>query len=158
MTAPFPGAPTPISTKTLTAGKVGTYQVSGLPVPADVTLTFSLSGYQSVTVPVQLGASGSASGIDATLTPADGTLTGTVTSASGTPLAGADVSVTSGSATVTTHSTSSPPGQFVLQGLAPGSYSVTVADSGYQTTTVLVTISAGQDDSVTVKLPAGSGG
>ncbi len=158
VTVTVTGASTPLSTETLTAGQVGTYQLSGLPVPSDVTLTFSLAGYQSVTVPVQLGASGSASGIDATLTPADGTLTGTVTSTSGSPLAGTDVSVTSGATTITTHSTSSPPGRFVLQGLAPGSYSVTVSDSGYRTTTVLVTIAAGQDDTVTVQLPAGSAG
>lgn len=132
------------STNTLTAGSVGSYLLSGLPTPGTYTITFSLAGYQSQTVSVTLGSSGSATGVAVSLSPQVGSITGTVTSAQGKPLSGVAVTITDGTTVKNTTTTSSPAGGFSLGGLQPGSYSVTFTLSGYSNTTVLVDLSAGQ--------------
>lgn len=146
------GAATPLTTQTLTAGQVGSYQVSGLATPGAYTLTFSLAGYSSQTVGVNLGSGGSASAINVVLPVFAGSLTGTVTAAGGGPLAGAAVAVTDGVTIQTTVTTSSPPGGFSVAGLTPGSYSVTVSLTGYISQTALVQVQPGQAASLLITL------
>lgn len=135
---------TPVTTKTLTAGSIGSYLLSGLTTPGDYTLTFSLAGYQSQTISVPLGSSGSATNVGVKLAPEDGTITGTVKSASGTALAGVTVTITDGSTSRTATTTSTPPGGYSLGGLTPDSYSVTFSLPGYGDTTDLVHLQPGQ--------------
>lgn len=153
------GAATPATTQTLTAGSVGSYLLSGLTTPGDYTLTFSLAGYQPQTLAVPLASSGSATGIDVTLAPLSGSITGTVTSASGTPLAGVGVNVTDGTSTKTTTTTSSPAGGYSFTGLSPSTYTITFTLAGYQPTTVLVHLAAGQAAAAPATLtPVSTGG
>ena len=132
------------TTDTLTAGSVGSYLLSGLATPGTYTVTFSLAGYQSQTVSVTLGSSGSATGVAVSLPPEAGTISGTVTSKSGVPLSGVAVAITDGTTVRKTATTSTPAGGFSLGGLQPGNYSVTFSLAGYSDTTVLVDLSAGQ--------------
>ena len=143
------------TTNTLTAGSVGSFLLSGLATPGTYTLTFSLAGYQSQTVQVALGSSGSATGVRVELAAEQGTITGTVRSPTGT-LSGVTVTVTDGTTVRTTTTTSSPAGGFSLGGLPPASYSVTFSLAGYQSTTVLVHLLAGQTATASATLsPSG---
>lgn len=143
VTVTVTGAAQPVTTQTLTAGQVGTYQLTGLSTPGQYTLTFSLTGYVSVTIPVGLASGGSAGGVDATLSPASGSIDGTVT-AGGAGASGAAITVTDGGPPLTTTTTSDPAGGFSLAGVAPGQYSVTATLAGYEPDTVQVTVTAGQ--------------
>lgn len=146
------GGSAPVTTKTLTAGTVGAYSLSGLSTPGTYTLTFSLTGYQSQTVAVPLASSGSATNVNVKLPLAVGTITGTVTSSSGTPLTGVTVSATNGTKVTTTKSTSEPAGGFLLSGLSPGSYSITFSLSGYSDETYLVDLAPGASSTVHAEL------
>lgn len=152
VTVSVAGGAKPITTQTLTAGAVGTYELSGLTTPGSYTVTFSMTGYTSQTVPVTLASSGSAAGVDATLPVGTAGITGTVTSSAGSPLTGVKVSVTDGQGIQTTTSSSSPPGGYALSGLAPGTYSVTFSASGYGNVTALVPVTAGQTATQSVVL------
>lgn len=156
VTVTVDGANPPASTATLTAGSVGSYLLSGLATPGNYTLTFSAAGFGSQTVAVPLTSGGSATGVDVTLAPATGTITGSVTSSTGAALTGATVTVTDGQTPRTTTSASSPPGGWTVAGLPPGSYSVTFALAGFQARTVLVHLSGGQTATADATLTAGS--
>lgn len=149
------GGSTAVSTQSLTAGTVGAYSLSGLATPGTYTLTFSVPGYESQTVAVPLASSGSASAVDVRLPPALGTIGGTVTSTTGVPLTGVDVTATDGTTVTTTKTTSQPAGGFLLSGLAPGSYSVTFSFVGYGEQTFLVSLPPGGSRSVQAQLAAG---
>ncbi len=151
VTVTVTGAPSALSTQTLTAGTVGSYRIAGLPTPGHYTLTYSLAGYTSVTVPVDLGSGASASGVDVTLPPSNGAIDGTV-EAAGAGVAGATVSVTDGGPPLTTVSTTDPSGSFSLSGIAAGTYSVTASLSGYQSETVQVQVVAGETARPTIDL------
>ena len=152
VTVTVAGGPAPVTTQTLTAGSVGAYLLSGLATPGRYTLTFSLGGYQSETIGVVLGSSGSATGINVTLPLFSGTISGTVRGPSG-PLSSVSVSATDGATPVhTTVTSSSPPGGFSLTGLAPGSWSITFSDAGYGTQTALVNLQPGQSANLPVAL------
>jgi hypothetical protein len=141
------GGPAPISTQTLTAGAVGTYVISGLATPGHYTVTFSVAGFASQTVPVDLSSSGVANNVNGTLALTAGQISGTVTSnaAGNPPLAGVTVTSTDGTTVRTTMSSSSPPGAFAITGLPPGTYSVTFSIVGFADQTVLVQLAPGQN-------------
>ncbi len=69
-----------------------------------------------------------------------GTLTGSINDAGGRPLQGAQVRLSPGSATATTDAQ----GQYLILGLAPGQYTVSVAYSGFNDFTQPVTVGADQ--------------
>jgi hypothetical protein len=130
-----------VTTQTLTAGTVGAYLLSGLATPGSYTVTFTLPGYISQTVAVNLTSSGSAAGVNAVLPSGVGVVTGTVTSSTTSdPLSGVTVSLTDGTAVKTTQTSSSPPGGYTVSGLTPASYSVTFSLPGYQSQTALVQV------------------
>jgi hypothetical protein len=137
------GMAAPLSTETLTTGRVGTYTVQGLPTPGTYSLTFSRPGYASETLVVTLRSEGRASGLDVTLPLVIGTISGRVTNAkTGAALAGAVVSFTDGSHSNQAATTSS--GRYTLAQLPPGAYSVTFSYPGCTTETALVHLRPGQ--------------
>ena len=152
------GGTTSLTTKTLTAGLVGTYIVSGLPTPGSYTVTFIVAGHATQTVPVTLGSSGLAHDINAvlpsTLARISGTITGDTSPPpnSTAPLTNATITVTDGSSTRVATSASSPPGFYTVVALPPGPYSVTVSAPGFKSKTTLITISAGVDQVLDVFL------
>jgi hypothetical protein len=140
------GGTTSLTTRTLTAGAQGTYFMSGLPTPGDYTVTFTAPGRATQTVPVSLGSSGLATSVDATVSSTLATLQGNVISnVSHTGLSGATVTVTDGTNIRTTTSSNAPTqGFFQVDGLAPGTYTVTISATGFKQRTTLVTLTAGQ--------------
>ena len=156
------GLTKPVSTTTLTTGSVGSFVIAGLPTPGSYTLTFSLAGYQSQTVPVVLDGAHPAGTVQLTLTPSVGSISGTVcdlVQAGGTctPDVGATITVTDGKNVRTTTSVNSPvSGGYLVSDLPPGAYSVTVSKTGFSSQTALVFAVAGQQ--VTQDLTLRSGG
>jgi hypothetical protein len=130
------------STTTLTQGATGTFALNGLAAPGSYTLTVSLPGYQSASVPVTLTGTGAPPSIRVTLTTQLGSIIGRVRDSSG-PRAGATVTATDGKQNWTTSSTGND-GSYVLDGLMPGTYSVTVTATGSTQQTALVTVTAGR--------------
>lgn len=145
------GANPAVQTKTLTAGQVGSYTLSGLATPATYTLTFAATGYVSRTVAVKLASSGAASAVNVHLSSALATITGRVVSSSG-PLAGVNISATDGTTVTTTTSTSQPAGGFLLPGLTPGSYAVTFTSPGLPPLTELVAVEPNETRTLQVRL------
>lgn len=151
------GGTTSLTTKTITAGSLaGTYVVSGLPTPGNYTVTFSAPGHATQTVPVSLGSSGLAQGVDAvlpsTLAKISGFITGQGPSSTTVTIANATITVTDGTSTRTATSASSPAGSYAVVGLPPGPYSVTVAAAGYKPKTTMITIAPGVDQTLSVFL------
>jgi hypothetical protein len=130
------------STTTLTQGATGTFALNGLAAPGSYTLTVSLPGYQSASVPVTLTGTGAPPSIRVTLTTQLGSILGRVRDSSGAR-AGATVTATDGKQNWTTTSTGND-GSYVLDGLMPGTYSVTVTATGSAQQTALVTVTAGR--------------
>ena len=156
VTVTVAGGQVPVTTQTLTAGRVGFYELSGLATPGTYTLTFSLGGFQSETVGVSLTSSGSANDVNVTLPVQSGTISGTVRGPSG-PLTGVVVSMTNGTPPVrSTVSASSPPGGFSVTGLAPGHWSVTFTLTGFAPQTALVDLQPGQTANLPVTLSPSS--
>ncbi|MDQ1395091.1 MAG: hypothetical protein QOG64_350 [Acidimicrobiaceae bacterium] len=147
VTVTLGGGSSDATTKTLTAGSVGSFLVSGLPTPGDYTLTFTAPGFASETLPVSLTSNSFASGVNATLSRSVGRLVGTVHSdASSSPgFAGVTVSITDGTNARTTTTTSSPAGSYSFADLPSGNYSVTFSQAGYDNQTALVLVKPGQD-------------
>src|SRR5579862_8691712 len=113
---------------TATTNASGGYTLSVAPGTYSVTAT--AANYQSSTqtgITVNSGASTTA---NFSLTQNVGTIAGTVTSSTGTPLANATVSYSGGSTTATTNAS----GAYTLK-VAPGTYTVSVTATGYQTST-----------------------
>jgi hypothetical protein len=146
VTVTIAGGTTSLTTKTLTAGLVGTYIVSGLPTPGSYTVTFTVDGHATQTVPVTLGSSGLAHDINATLPSTLARLSGLITSDDpGGGLANATITVTDGITTRVATSASVPAGLYAVVGLPAGTYSVTASAPGYKAKTTLITIVAGVD-------------
>ena len=151
VTVSIGGLATPMVTETLTAGRVGTYVVQGLPTPGTYALTFSRPGYQSETLGVTLRSEGQARGVDVTLGAVMGAISGRVTNAkTGAALAGAVVVFTDGSQANQAATTSS--GRYTLAQLSPGAYSVSFSYPGYASETALVHLRPGQHDTEDIAL------
>jgi hypothetical protein len=134
--------------------------VPGLPTPGTYLLTFSLNGYGSRTIVVDLGAGQSRSGVDVAVVGGTGTVTGRVLDSAGNGLGGATVSVGGGGSSATTTTlTSGTVGLFVLSALpAPGSYTLTVSLPGYAPQSVPVALAAaGAPPNVEVRMPVSAG-
>src|SRR6266704_4822877 len=81
-----------------------------------------------------------------------GGITGKVTDSGGGILQGAQISVEPGGIKVV----SDPQGQFLVTGLAPGAYTITVTYVGFTASTKSVTVSAGQIASASTKMAVAS--
>ncbi|MCU1688835.1 MAG: hypothetical protein JWN20_763 [Jatrophihabitantaceae bacterium] len=151
----------PVTTGTPTTGAVGTYILPGLPTPGNYLLTFSLDGYGSQTIVIDLAAGQSQAAVDVVIRGGTGTVTGQVIDdRTGAGLGGASVSVGGGGSNGgTTSLTAGTIGLFVLSGLpAPGSYTLTVTLPGFAPQSVPVTLTgAGAPPTVIVRMPVSSG-
>jgi hypothetical protein len=154
------GAPTPITATSLTTGDaIGTYAITGLPVPGFYTLTVSLPGFQPVTLPLNLDGIKPPTVPTVTMVSALGTITGLVqqpTSGGPIPSVGATITVTDGMHQRTTLTVDAsggiPRGGYAMSGLAPGWYTVTASRDGYAQVTALVHVDAGQTANVPLTL------
>jgi hypothetical protein len=135
------------STTTLTNGDVGSFAINGLAAPGSYTLTFTLDGYAPATVPVQLRGNGAPPTVIVHLASDMGAISGVVTHG-GVGYVGATITATDGTTTRTTTSSAQggglPSGGYLIDGLLPGTYSVTVTAPGLTQQTRIVTVTAAQ--------------
>lgn len=143
-------------------GLRGRYTLSGLPAPGRYTLTFAGAGYLTQTVQVSLARGQSSATQNVTLFPATATVTGTVDddpanppdataglcSGSGQPRSGAGLVLTSKDNAYKT--TSGDCGDFRFDGVAPGSYVLSVQYAGRATEFRTVTVPAGASAPIVV--------
>jgi hypothetical protein len=136
------------TTTTLTAGGVGQFAINGLISPGFYTLTATLDGYAPATVPFMLAANKTTASVTITVGPQLGSITGLVSGPEcPADCVGATVTATNGAEVWTTSVTvnGGPKNQigYVITGLQPGTYSVTVRASGMKQQTGWVTVSSG---------------
>lgn len=120
----------------------GAYAIGNLP-PGSFTVIASASSFGSDLTGVTLQPGGNVQNVNFTLTPDPGTLSGLVFNQSnGAPLPGATVVVrqATGSGIIAATVTSGPDGNFLVQGLSPGSYTVTASLSDFGTGTTGATV------------------
>lgn len=138
----------------------GDWSVGGLPLPGTYTITFARPDLSSQTLSVSLDSLGhvtgsstapSAAAVDAVMTSSTATLSGqTLQKAlSGTisPTSEVLVTVTSGTSTYTVTSASVPAaqlGDFEIDHLLPGTYTITASAKGSSPTSLIETLAAGQ--------------
>ncbi|MCL2781560.1 MAG: carboxypeptidase-like regulatory domain-containing protein, partial [Actinomycetia bacterium] len=154
-------APTSVAqNKTTTTTSDGGWQIAGVAKPGYYLITFSKSGYQTARVIVDSSSAVAAQPINVTLSPGQGTLTGTVRGPNG-PVGGATVTITDGVNTVSTSTTSvataaAAIGSWSMTGLAtPSSYLVSATATGLSTESTLVDLTAGGQATVQLTLKSG---
>ncbi len=131
---------TPACTPTSTISD-GTYTLSPLTEGA-YQVTVSASGYATSTLPFSVGPGAVVTGANFALTPANGSISGTVTdSVTSQAVVGATVTCT-GSPTCTGTTTVSG-GAYTLSNLVDGTYTVRVAFSGYAPQSLQDTVASG---------------
>jgi hypothetical protein len=136
-----------LQTVTLSVGALGTYQVSGLPVPSTYTVTFSRPDLASQTRAVTLAALGNTdlTGINATMPSSTGVLFGAVTQTDGAPLGEITIQLSSGTTTYQVTSASVPvPGGYEIDAVQPGTYTASFTRPGGLPTSTIVTLTPGQ--------------
>ena len=141
------------TTVTLSQGAVGSYTLSGLTVPDTYTVTFSGTGLASQTQSIALPRNGSSAltGVDVTMQPSTATIEGLVTDAtSGTPLAEVAITLTSGPTTYKVTSAETPltvggtKVNYEVDGITPGTYTVTFTRPGGVPNSFVRVVTAGQ--------------
>lgn len=151
-----PTTATAPTTTTLTSGSVGSFAINGLTAPGAYTLTFTLDGYAPASVPVSLTGNGAPPTVTVTLTTQLGGITGTVTDSTGHTYVGATVTATNGSQSWTATSSGAggalQAGGYLITGLQPGSYSVTVTAPGLAQQTGIVKVAAGTNRSLNLRV------
>lgn len=131
-------------TTTPTAGNVGAFIVEELPTPRTYVITFTLEGFSSETIALELTAGQQLTGVSAVLVGGTGTITGVVNDDTGVPLGGVTVTVTRGeftasTATLTTASDVAGIGGYEIAGIpTPGIYTVTFSAPGFVDETRIV--------------------
>lgn len=134
------------STMTLSQGQVGSYQLTGLVVPGDYTLTFAGTGFASQTRAVSLTAGSSdLSAVDADLVADTASVYGTISQSGGGAVHQVTVVLSSGATSYKVMSADSPtPGSYEIDGVAPGTYTVSFTRVGGQPVSSIVSLTAGQ--------------
>ncbi|HQZ33912.1 MAG TPA: carboxypeptidase-like regulatory domain-containing protein [Ilumatobacteraceae bacterium] len=133
---------------TPTIGSVGEFTLDGLETPRTYVLTFTLDGYTSATLALELAGGQSRSGLTAELVGGAGTVSGIVRSSTGQLIGGVAVVVQGrglqlDTSTLTTGGGANGTGSYSVAGLiAPGTYAITFSKTGFQTTTIGVSLTA----------------
>jgi hypothetical protein len=136
------------STRTLSVGKVGSYTVSGLPVPGTYTVTFSRDDLSSQTQAISLPATGviNDDNVDVTMVAETASVSGVVTDSTGKGVGDVAVALVAGSNTYSVVTADQPTaGAFEVDGLPPGTYNLSFTRQGGVPTSVIITLSAGQN-------------
>ncbi|RIJ78636.1 hypothetical protein D1871_01370 [Nakamurella silvestris] len=159
------GAENAPSTITLTAGDIGTFQLTGLVSPGSYTLTFTLPGYADQTVPVVLEVDKPPAPIAVVMATSLGEITGVVTGTDGKPLIGASVVASDGKQLYPVFSTAaiggSPSGGYTIAQLPAGVYTVTAsrtvaAGTAVTGVTAVITVTPGSVPKQNFVLPPAS--
>jgi len=158
-----------LQTVTQSADPVGHWSISGLRVPSTYTVTFARGDLESQTLSVSVDAFGtvtagatSATSVDVSMRAATGSISGTVRQpptrdAAPAPVGNVRVTVSSGTVQRVVYTASTPAGsvgQYVLDGLDPGTYTVTFSRAGTRATSEIVQLAAAQDAHVSPTLVA----
>lgn len=137
---------------TPTTGDTGSFTLDALPTPRTYVITFTLNGYSSETMAVDLaGGEPKQLANNVTLIGGAGTVTGIARDAAGNPLGGVKVvvakgAVTAETATLTTGTGPTGQGSYSVSGLPiPGPYTVTFSLAGFQSETKLVGLPVATD-------------
>ena len=118
--------------------------------PGTYIVQVSAANYQTQTQAAIVQASATTT-VNIALQTQPGTLTGNVSDTTPTPLAGAVVTVKNGNTVISTVLTDTF-GNYVVTGLAPGSYAVFAGNTNYQTTFDVVTIAANTTSTLSFNL------
>jgi hypothetical protein len=137
--------------QTLTVDADGSYVLRGLPVPGTYTLTFSLEGYRSETVAVNLSSGAGEVTVNVPLVSQLASVLGQVRGPDGTFLGSVPIVATAGTNALSTLSTD-PEGRFRLEGLTTGFWTLTFGETGGPTAVVLIEIEGGENDLGVVSL------
>lgn len=145
-------------TVTQSSAPAGGWRISGLPLPSTYTVTFSRADLESQVVSVTIDGHGTVStgasavpSVDVAMRVSSARIVGVVSQAAlgGSPQPAGNVQVTasSGTATFSVTSASTPEaarGSFVLENVPPGTYTVTFSRKGTRSSSSIVTLTAGQ--------------
>ncbi|WP_370250080.1 carboxypeptidase regulatory-like domain-containing protein [Nocardioides sp.] len=168
-----------VQTATRSSGTdLGTWEVTGLPIPGSYTVTLARSDLSSQTISVSLDASGLISGdvtgtgrlstvLSSSTAVVQGTISQRIAASTSTPGAPetveeageVTVTLTSGSRTYSVTTATRPDdrrGEYVIEGIVPGTYTISVGRSGVSPRTAIRTLVAGQrlDYSLVLAPPA----
>jgi hypothetical protein len=130
---------------------VGEYTLDGLPTPRTYVITYTLNGFTSATVALDLTGGENKTDVNAQLIGGAGTVVGTVRDVDGNPLGGVKVivakgAVTAETATLTTGGGSAGAGSYSVAGLPiPGTYTATFTLDNFQSETRQVTFLGATD-------------
>jgi hypothetical protein len=163
-------------TVTATAGKVtrtattvtsqslrGSYILPNMPTPGEYTLTISGDGFLTQTRTVTLTEGVGSATVDATLSRADSSVSGTVTGldAKGKPeggLVGVGLTLTSSTTTLKTMTTSGDSaGSYQFTGVPPGTYVLTASQYGRTPASATIELSASDSKTVDLSLTSNVG-
>ncbi|MEO5725119.1 MAG: carboxypeptidase-like regulatory domain-containing protein [Ilumatobacteraceae bacterium] len=135
------------TTTSLTAGAIGTWEVTGVPLPGTYTVTFALAGYGTQAVGVELSPGNPQNtSTGATLAPSLSSITGRVIEATGgAGIVGADVQLSGPGVTRTARSANQPAGAYGFANLPPGAYSITFKRTGSADLTLAITLNPGDN-------------
>ena len=135
-----------VFTRTLSVGDVGSWYLSGLPVPGVYTVRFVGDGLQTQALSVDLtsGAGADRREVDVTLAAARASVSGTVIETGGDEISGVSVVLSSSAVTKSTLTANTPAGRFQFDALPAGAYTLTFSRVGSTPQTILIDLAAGQ--------------
>lgn len=150
-----------IVTATQSSGDIGAWKVGGLAVPGTYTVTFNRTDLAAQTLSVSLDAAGqitpgsqgatvNSDGIVVAMQPSAAVVQGTIsqpTSGSTQPVGEVTVQLSSGSVSYSVITASVPSadrGEYRIENVPPGTYTVSVSRNGVSPTSTILQLSAGQ--------------
>lgn len=155
VTVTITGGEVELTTVSASIGTIGEWVVEELPVPATYTITFSRSGYVAQTRLIDLdplAGTAIATGIDATLLPADSTVRGVIRNVDGTAVGGASILLTDGTTERRLTSATDPLGTFEFAKVPAGTYTLTASLPGTTPAVVLVNLTPGELEELDLRL------